>query len=182
MTITHARITNLIIIIILSASGHIVYGWYLAAMHFSLEVLNRQQLYLGHAYRFYNSIFVLYEMVLLARMRTFFFAENMEWLINCAEHLCFGIIICIKIYIYTAIFGNKQHLSRRKRGIIAFALFNLVGVFNEVFQNNLASRSLLVFIPDSIKDMQVNLVGAFVFALAVWCRIYHLKYKPVVNS
>lgn len=181
MTIAQARITNLTIIIILSASQHLVYGWYLAAMHFSLEVLNRQRQYLDHAYRLYNSIFVLYEMVLLARIRSFFFRDNIEWVINCAEHLCFGIVICIKIYIYTAIFSNNQHLTRCKRGLIAFALFNLVGIFNEVFQNNLACRDLFIFIPDSIKDMQVNLVGALVFVLVVCCKIWYVRYKPVVN-
>lgn len=172
---------NCILAIILATSHHLIYGWYLVAMHLSLEVLNRQQQYREHTYRFYNSIFVLYEIVLLARLRSFFFSDTTEWLINCTEHLFFGIIICIKIYIYTALFNNKKDLSRRQRGMIAFALFNLVGVFNEIFQNNLAGRSLLVFIPDSIKDMQVNLVGALVFAMAVWCRIYHVKCKPVVN-
>lgn len=175
MTITHARVINCILAIILVISSHLIYGWYLAAMHLSLEVLNRQNKYLQQSYKIYNGIFVLYEGVLPARIRSFHFNDNAAWFINCTEHLLFGIIICFKIYIYTTLFGQRSFLSRQKRALIAFTFFNLVGVFNEVFQNELAQRELFVFIPDSIKDMQVNLYGAVIFGVVVLGRIGWLQ-------
>lgn len=175
MSITHARVTNCILAIILAISGHFIYCWYLAAMHLSLEVLNRQGKYLQHSYKLYNGIFVLFEGVLLARIRSFQFNPNTEWLINCTEHFLFGIIICVKLYIYTALFRPCSYLSRQKRTLIAFTVFNLAGVFNEVFQNELAQRTLYTFIPDSIKDMQVNFYGAVVFGLVVMGRIGWLQ-------
>lgn len=177
MKITHVRTANCLLALVFITSGHYVYLWYLASMYLSLELLNRQKLYLLHSYKLYNSIFTLYELVLLERLRHFFFSYNMEWLINCTEHLLFAIIISTKIYIYTSIFGSKKVWSRKQRGIIAFVIFNLAGVFNEIFQNNLARRSWFVFIPDSIKDMQVNLVGAIVFATAVCYRMWWCKIK-----
>lgn len=177
MKITHVRAANCLLAFVFIISGHLVYGWYLAAMHVSLEVLNRQRLYLQHSPGLYNSIFVLYELVLAERLRHFFFSETAEWLINFTEHLLFGIIICTKVYIYTSIFGNRKNLSRWKRGIIAFVIFNLAGVFNEIFQNNLARRKLYVFIPDSVKDIQVNLAGALIFAVAVYYRMCLINRK-----
>lgn len=148
---------------ILLMTCHMVYLWYIAAMHFSLETLNRKQLYLQHSYKFYNCIFWVYELVLLERLRSRFFSEQTEWLLNCAEHLFFGIIICIKIYIYTAVFSKESAWQRWRRGLAAFLVFNMIGVLNEIFQNDLAGRKLVVFIPDSIKDMQMNLIGAVIF-------------------
>jgi hypothetical protein len=176
MTIAQARTINSLLAIILVVTNHLVYGWYLVTMHLSLELLNRQHKYLQHSYKLYNGIFVLYTGVLLARVRRFHFNNNTEWLINCTEHFLFGVVICIKIYIYTALFGSRCHLSRQQRGVIAFTVFNLVGVFNEVFQNELAQRELFILIPDSIKDIQVNLMGSLVFGAVVWGRISWIKY------
>jgi VanZ family protein len=150
-------------------------------MHLSLELLNRQHKYLQHSYKRYNSIFVLYTGVLLARLRSFHFSDLTEWLINCTEHFLFAIIICIKIYIYTALFGRSNYLSRKKRALIAFIVFNLVGVFNEVFQNELAQRELFIFIPDSIKDLQVNLTGAFVVGLVALGRVRRLRKSGIYS-
>jgi hypothetical protein len=178
MTIIHARVLNGLLATILALSGYLVYGWYLAAMHLSLELLNRQHKYLQHAYKRYNSFFVLYTGVLLARLRSFHFNDLTEWLINCTEHFLFAIIICIKLYIYAALFGQHNYLSRQKRALFAFIVFNLVGVLNEVFQNKLAHRELFIFIPDSIRDLQVNLVGAFVFEMVVFGKVWWLKSSP----
>jgi len=182
MTINYIRAINSIVVIILALSHHLVYGWYLAAMHLSLELLNRQSQYRQQSYKLYNCLFVLYEGVLLARVRSFYFNNNTEWLINCAEHLLFGIIICVMIYIYTALFSRSYYLSRLQRALIAFTVFNLVGVFNEIFQNELARRARFIFIPDSIKDIRVNLIGAFVFALVVLGRIGWLKYAKHIGT
>ncbi len=177
MKIIHVRLANILLVAIILYSGKADYCWYVAAMHGSLEILNRQRLYLLQSPKVYNSIFWLYELVLLFRLRTFHFSADAEWLFNCAEHLCFGIIVCTKMYIYTAVFGSSFHLLRLKRGLIAVVLFNCIGVINEVFQNSLAHRMLFVFIEDSLKDMKMNLLGAGVFMVAViWkIRMQNLK-------
>lgn len=174
MRIQQIRIANILFTGILLITSHPVYIWYITAMHVSLEMLNRKQLYWQQNYTLYNLIFWVYELVLLERLQSCFFSEQTEWLLNCAEHLCFGIVICLKMYVYTAMFIKPAIRQRWIRGAVAFLVFNLTGVFNEIFQNNLAGRSLTTFIPDSIKDIQVNLMGAGVFFIAVLCRIYVL--------
>jgi hypothetical protein len=175
MRLIHARIINILLSAVFIISGHYVYCLYLGVMHLSLEVLNRQQLYKTQQYKLYNTLFVLYELVLPLRLRTIFFGEHIEWIINFAEHLLFAIVICIKVYIYTALSITPIKLSRLQRGIIAIIIFNIVGIANEVFQNNIANRYLFEFIPDSIKDIEVNIAGAFTFGIAVYYRVWHIS-------
>ena len=175
MNIKAVRFFNLVFIFIMMFAGKTNFLWYIFAMHASLEILNRRKLYLQHAYKFYNFISWAYGLVLLERLRVSHLSESMEWLINCAEHLLFAIIICINVYIYTAVFAKINSLSRWHRSFIAFTIFNIIGLFNEVFQNNMNNRKLFVLIPDSIKDLQMNLLGAAVFLIAVFCKIVWLK-------
>jgi hypothetical protein len=93
MNIRLIRFLNLVFVAIMLFKGVWNFLWYIGAMHLSLEILNRQQLYLQHQYKLYNSIFWSYSLVLLERLRTNHFNETAEWLFNCAEHLFFGIII-----------------------------------------------------------------------------------------
>jgi hypothetical protein len=175
MTINHIRFLNIVFVVFFITTAMHSFLWYIAVMHLSLEILNSRHLYLQHQYKLYNFIFWAYSLVLLERLRTSHLSETTEWVINCAEHLFFGIIICIKVYIYTTVFSKASKATRWKRAMIAFALFNIIGLFNEVFQNSLGNRSLFVFIPDSIKDIKMNLLGAAVFMMAVLCRISWLK-------
>jgi len=175
MKINHIRFANILLVGIIILAGKANYCWYIAAMHGSLEILNRQHLYLLQSPKIYNSIFWLYELVLLFRLRTFHFSADVEWLYNCAEHLCFGIIVCIKMYVYTAVFGDRFNRQRLRRGMIAALLFNCIGVFNEVFQNSLAHRMLFVFIEDSLKDLKMNLIGTAVFMCAVVWRVWVVR-------
>ena len=161
--------------IIMAMSGHLNYIWYIGTMHLSLEVLNQQATYLIHPYRLSNFIFWAYELVLLERLREVFFSDNVEWLLNCAEHFSFAIVICLKVYIYTAVFASRSLLNRWWRGAIAVIVFNVIGLFNEVFQNTLAHRIAFVFIPDSLKDLKMNLLGTAVFMSAVIFRIFWVK-------
>ena len=171
MNINRVRIANILLAAIMLLAGQYNYLWYIGAMHLSLEVLNRQNVYLLHAYKIYNFIFWSYELVLLERLRTAHLSALTEWLLNCAEHLAFGVVICLKIYIYTAVFSKGKVRSRWQRALIAFVVFNMIGVVNEIFQNNLAHRNLFVFIADSIKDIKMNLLGAVVFFAAVLWRL-----------
>lgn len=182
MTIQHIRFLNIIFVAFIFAAGTVNFLWYIIAMHASLEILNSRSLYLLHQYKLYNCIFWSYSLVLLERLRPGHLSATAEVAINCAEHLFFGIIICIKVYIYTAIYSTISAAARIKRALIAFVVFNLIGIFNEVFQNNLGGRSLFVFIPDSIKDMQMNLLGAAVFMVAVFVRISRLKKHALLKA
>jgi hypothetical protein len=175
MNIRLIRFLNLVFVAIMLSKGIWNFLWYIGAMHLSLEILNRQQLYLQHRYQLYNSIFWSYSLVLLERLRTTHFNETAERLFNCAEHLFFGIIICLKVYIYTALFTKQHHSVRLKRGLLAFILFNLSGLLNEVIQNQWGRRNLFVFTADSAKDMWMNLMGAGVFILAVMWRVWRLS-------
>lgn len=178
MNIRQLRIASLLLAVTITTWGSIDFCWYIAAMLCSLEILNRQSVYLQHRYKLYNFISWAYSLVLLERLRTTHFSATTEWMINCAEHLFFGIIICIKVYIYTAVFTKHTKHTRWNRALISFLLFNIIGLFNEVFQNSLGNRSLFVFIPDSIKDIQMNFTGAVVFMLAVLCRICFKYWYP----
>lgn len=179
MNIHQARLFNIIFAAIMVTNGMATFCWYIVTMHLSLEILNSRKRYLQEQYKIYNFIFCCYSLVLLERLRSTHLSASAEWMINCGEHILFGIVICIKAYIYTAVFTSVTQASRWKRGIIAFSLFNLIGLFNEIFQNSLCKRSLLIFIPDSIKDMQVNLFGAGIFMLAVWLRIAWLHEHKI---
>jgi VanZ family protein len=59
--------------------------------------------------------------------------------------------------------------------LLAFILFNLIGLLNEVMQNQWGGRSLFVFTADSVKDVCMNLTGAFVFMMAVVWRVWWLR-------
>lgn len=179
MNIHQVRLLNIIFAAIMVTNGMTTFCWYIVAMHLSLEILNSRKRYLQEQYKVYNFIFCCYSLVLLERLRSMHLSPLTEWLINCGEHLLFGIVICIKVYIYTAVFTWANYATRLKRAIIAFSLFNLIGLLNEIFQNSLCKRSLLIFIPDSIKDMQVNMVGAGIFMLAVWIRIVWLHEHKI---
>ncbi len=175
MNIVSVRICNVILTAVIAWSGHSNYLWYIAAMHLSIEVLNLQATYFTHPYKLYNFIFWAYELVLLERLRKVFFTDTIEWLLNCAEHFSFAIVICLKVYIYTAVFTGRYLLNRWWIGAIAVIVFNIIGLFNEVFQNTLAHRSAFVFIPDSIKDLKMNLLGTGVFISAVVLRIFWVR-------
>jgi VanZ family protein len=175
MNIRRIRFLNVVFIAIMLSKGMWNFLWYIGAMHLSLEILNRQALYLQHKYKLYNTVFWGYSLVLLERLRTNHFDKTTEWVFNSAGHLFFGIIICIKLYIYTALFAKHYYAMRLQRGLAAFVIFNLIGLANEVFQNYLCSRSLPVFIPDSCKDLKMNMAGAIVFMMVVFYRLWLQK-------
>lgn len=177
MNILAVRVANCILTIVIVFSQKFILLYYVFAMHGSIEFLNKQSLYLNHAYKLYNFIFWSYELVLLERIRTFKFSIKTEWLINNAEHIAFGLIICLKIYIYLAVLLWKNTADRWKRVIAVILIFNLIGFINEYFQNVLSNRALFLLIPDSVKDIQMNLIGTNIFFLTALCRIVWLKKK-----
>lgn len=142
-------------------------GCYLGAMWLSVEFLNRQKNYLiAHRYRLFNFIFGFYTLlVIINRTRTAQFSPLTEGVVNIAEHLFFGIVICLKISIYCQLFFKIQTLVFP---IIVVLLFNILGIFNEVFQNWLCTRPLWFFIADAQKDILVNLCGSILFLIGTY--------------
>lgn len=134
---------------------------YWLAMTVSLEVLNRNKAYLRQTnYTLYNWFFVGYLILVVAdRTRRFHLNETFEWCFNSLMHILFGLIVCFKMSQYWTVFGGQ---SKHRLLYIALA-FNILGVFNEVLQNWMSHRALFVFIPDSLKDMGMNIVGTLVF-------------------
>ncbi len=134
---------------------------YWTAMTVSLEVLNRHKSYLAQAnFRLYNWFFVGYLILVVGdRTRIFRVNDAVEWGFNSLMHILFGLIVCFKISQYLRIFDSKI-----KHRLFWIALvFNVLGVFNEVLQNWMSHRDMFVFIPDSLKDMAMNVVGTLVF-------------------
>jgi VanZ family protein len=171
MNIQQVRLAHILLMAVLVVGGGAVYVWYTSIMHLSLEILNSRTCFLRQRYKMYNFIFCMYSLVLLERLRTLHFSTGVEWLINSTEHLLFGIIICLKVYIYTAIFDKANQATRFTRAAVALVVFNSMGVLNEVFQNYLSHRSPLQLAANSIGDIQMNLLGAAVFMITVWSKI-----------
>jgi hypothetical protein len=178
MNINQVRIANVLFALLIVLFGKYNLLWYIIFMQLSLEILNSRPKYFQHPYRVLNFIFWSYDLVLLERLRGWHFSETIEYLMNCVEHLAFGVIICLKIYIYAAVFTNLSKAQRWKKAMIAVVVFNIIGVINEVFQNAIGGRTLFVFIADSIKDLWMNLLGGSLFLLTVLCRIWWLSKKP----
>jgi len=175
MDINKVRLLNILLTVVLIAFGKYVLLYYVAAMHLSLEFLNSRNLYLQHRYKLYNFIFWGYELVLTERLRKFRLGETAEWLLNNAEHIAFGMIVCLKVYIYLAILVWKNDNERWKRVLLVIILFNIIGLINEYFQNLTSHRPIFVLIEDSIKDIKMNLLGTSIFFLTALCRIWWLK-------
>jgi hypothetical protein len=161
MQLRHIRIIELGLL------AYIVYlkAWtlmpYWSAMSVSLEILNRQKSYLYQPnYRLYNWFFVGYLVLVVAdRTRTVHLNDTFEWCFNSLMHILFGLIVCFKISQYLIVFDWKI-----KRRLFYIALgFNILGVLNEIMQNSMNYRGLLGFVPDSFKDMVMNIVGTLVF-------------------
>lgn len=161
MRIKHIRIIACLLL------AYIIYlkTWtllpYWTAMTVSLEVLNRHKAYLRQAnYTLYNWFFVGYLILVVAdRTRQFHLNETFEWGFNSLMHILFGLIVCFKMSQYWVVLGRQ---SKHRLLYIAMS-FNALGVFNEVLQNWMGHRALFVFIPDSLKDMVMNVVGTLVF-------------------
>lgn len=175
MQLRHIRIIEFLLLLVL------IYlkGWtimpYWSAMTVSLEVLNRLKTYRNQPnYTLYNWFFIGYlVLVVVDRTRTFHVNDTIEWCFNSLMHILFGLIVCFKISQYMIIFDWKI-----KNRTLSIALaFNVLGVFNEILQNAMSSRALFVFIPDSQKDMVMNVVGTLVF-IGLEYLLIRQKYPP----
>jgi len=163
MKMYQVRLLNLVLGIVLWTAHIPGLLLYLLAMHVSLEVLNRQPVYRHSRAKLFNTLFCLYELVLMERLRSTHFHPTAEWLLNSAEHILFAGIISAKIYLYAESFLWKKTIHRTRRIIWATIAFTALGLVNEYVQNIINSRALFTLIPDSVKDIGMNTIGVLVF-------------------
>jgi len=126
---------------------------------------------------FLNAFMLLYvAFITWERTRHYKFSPTPELIVNDVEHILFAWLICLIIFTLLAL---KQSLALAfvKRLVITIIVFNLVGLVNEFFQNIIGGRQLFVLIPDSIKDIIMNVYGAVLFAGGAWLYKY---YREVI--
>lgn len=117
------------------------------------------------------------------RTRHYKFAPTPELIINDAEHILFAWLICLIIFNLLAL-KRSPALTFAKKLIITVIAFNVVGVLNEFFQNTIGHRPLFVMIPDSVKDIIMNVYGAVLFAGVCLLYRYHKLFiapAPCLN-
>jgi hypothetical protein len=175
MSIKTIRLLNTLLTLVFIAFGKYYLILYVVINQILLEVLNAQTLYKQHPYKWFNLIFWAYELVLVERLRHFKMHPLAKWWLNNLEHIFFAIVISFMVYLFLAIFWLKKKSQRIPRAIMVAIIFNVIGLINEWNQNNMAHRSIFVFIEDSIKDLWMNLIGTTIFFLTVLCRTWWLQ-------
>lgn len=121
-------------------------------------------------------MFILYLIfVVWERTRHYQFLSIVELWLNNLEHILFGVMIC---FISTKVLKLSPYNVRSfgLRLLLGILLFNAVGFINKWFQNLLQHRYFFSLIPDSQKNMRMNLIGTAVFLLAA------LVLKKVIDK
>lgn len=162
MSIRSARILLALGLIIILIGGKMYLLVYVAVFFAGIEFLNSRKGYTrSPVHRRYNAIFMLFILfIVLNRSITFYFSDGFEDALNLLEHGLFAVVMCLTLLCFLQLFGRWSHRSRM---IIVLLAFNLIGLLNEVFQNGMNDRQLLVFEADARKDMAVNLIASAIF-------------------
>lgn len=176
MTIKIIRAINLSLCILFVTLHKYPFIIYVIINQSLLEILNANSRYKQHPYKWYNTIFVCYEFVLLERLRHFKMNAKAEWWLNNIEHIAFALVIGFIIYILIAIFWLKEEKDRLLRGFIVAFIFNGIGLLNEFSQNKLANRPIFELIADSKKDIVMNLIGTAILMSAIIMRVIYKSY------
>lgn len=181
MTIKIVRILNLILTLVFIFLGKYPFLTYIFINQILLEILNSNARYKLHPYKWYNTIFVCYELVLLERLRHFKMSPLAEWWLNNLEHICFALVIGFILYILLAIYWLKEDKQRLQRGLVVAIAFNAIGLINEWNQNREAGRPVFALIEDSVKDLKMNLIGTSILLIAIIARVIYKHYTQRLN-
>jgi len=176
MTIKLVRTLNLILTLVFIFLGKYPFLVYIFINQILLEILNSNARYKSHPYKWYNAIFLSYELVLLERLRHFKMNPLAEWWLNNLEHICFALVIGFIFYILIAIYWLKDDKQRLQRGLVVAIVFNAVGLINEWNQNRQAGRPMFQLIEDSVKDLKMNLIGTSILLIAIIGRVIYKNY------
>ena len=139
--------------------------YYWGALVLTVSYLNSRPSFLRQPYKLYNTIFLIYlSFVVWERTRTHQFSVFTELWINNLEHVLFGLMICFitNLVISLPPFNFKKFAQRILASIV---IFNCIGFINELFQNVMTQRPIFHFIPDSQKDIRMNLLGTTAFII-----------------
>jgi len=173
MKINRIRLIFTLLALLIYSSKSTTHFFYLVPMWLSLELLNRQKSYIqSRLFGLFNNIFAYYTIaVIVNRSRNAQFGFVTEAVINVGEHFFYAIVIGLKLAIYLRIMTVE---ITKKQLLWIVTTLNIIGFFNEVFQNALRGRFHLHFIADAQKDMLVNLIGSLVFLV---CGLLYLKFN-----
>jgi hypothetical protein len=172
------RLLFILFLIIIGVGGYHSLFYYAAVMMGSIEFLNHRKAYLNLPnFKLFNAIFMGYlALIIVNRSRHIKFGLYTEGSLNIAEHGFFALVICLKLWVYFHLFSNY---SPRLKAVLVALAFNLIGVINEIFQNQLNHRALFEFIEDARKDMTVNVLGTFLFLGILG--LNHFLFKKMAN-
>jgi VanZ family protein len=107
-------------------------------------------------------VFVCY--VLLVRSFIFGSSDVINSNLNTIEHLLFAIVICLLIFYYILFyFKNKIGNSI----LFSVLIFNIIGLFNEFFQNYFLGRPVFILEEFSFKDLIANALGTIIFIVII---------------
>jgi hypothetical protein len=156
------RLIMVVILMTIIINGKYQLLYYAAVMIGSIEFLNQQKSFRNSPnHKLLNAVFISYLVLIILNRTRHFKCDNFtEGVINIGEHSFFALVICLKLLVYLHLFSN---FSFRLKAIFTFLFFNLIGLINEIFQNQLNHRSLLLFIEDARKDMIINALGSILF-------------------
>jgi hypothetical protein len=140
--------------------------YYWGALVLTVTYLNSRKQYLLEPYKWFNALFLVYLIfVVWERTRHYQFSPIVELWLNNLEHILFGVMIC---FISTRVLKLSPFNVRSfgLRLLFGILIFNAIGFINEWFQNTLQHRDFFTLIPDSQKDIRMNLIGSAVFLFA----------------
>ncbi len=121
---------------------------------------------------FFMLLFVAF--IVWERTRHYTFNSTIELVINDAEHILFALLICS---IISFLLGprNVQVAYALQKLFVTIFMFNTIGLMNEFFQNTISGRPVYLLIPDSQKDILMNLCGSTLFVAICILRIKNLR-------
>lgn len=112
-------------------------------------------------FKFSQFLFIVFvSYVLIVRSFAFIFSEVTNYNLNTIEHVLFAIVICLLIYFYVLFYDHRKNLNPMFCSIL---IFNLIGLFNEFFQNYFQGKAVFILEDFSIKDLIANVLGTIVF-------------------
>lgn len=128
----------------------------------SIIALNLQSTYRESArHRACNAVFIGFlAFYVLVRTRFFPIHADLLELINTMEHGLFAAALCLNLLCWAEL---RTTWPRWTRLLVVLVVFNLFGLGNELYQNALLGRPILLLGPDAVKDVVVNAVGSVLF-------------------
>lgn len=156
-----------ILLFIISGDNKALY-YYWSALVLVVSYLNSKKAFQQEPSRILNLGFLLYLcFVVWERTRHYHFSDWTELQMNNLEHILFGTVVCTIAYLVIKMPPFKMQ-SLTFRLFVSALLFNGIGVINEWFQNGLYDRPVFKLIPDSVKDLRMNVWGTSLFVLSTF--------------